>query len=229
MAFSGCIGLPASIGSGPSGMSPGMIRPSFPPQIGVNQYLDGVLQFTNWGPMPSGGDDSFVFYARPGADVEFYVDGTMTPVDGNTFKFETWGTRLQRVRQDVAIDPVRSSVPSMIARVPDRVHEGQTFQVEFERFMVYSSTTVQFHYRTVDGSAKAGEDYVAASGTATIGPDTRSITLPFETLQADDKRARSFDIVIESVTGATMQTPVVHVTIGDNDSMTGGRQQAVLR
>lgn len=53
-------------------------------------------------------------------------------------------------------------------------------------FNIHISQTAQvagsLRYSTVDGTARAGLDYVAASGTVTFPPDTQSFTIPVEIL-----------------------------------------------
>jgi hypothetical protein len=213
---------------GTLGVVPGMVQQApYPPTVTVNEYIDGAMV----GGPPAGYSEgvpyTYEFYAPPGATVEVYVEGSMSPTDGNTVPFAMWGGSLQDLREDTTFDVVQGSVENIIARVQGgAAKEGEDARIEVERLGAWPSTTLQFHYHTVDGTAKAGTHYVAASGTATIGPDQRSVIVPIHTLDdGDNSRSQSFDVVIDQVVGAEIHTPTLHVAIANEDSRTGGVSQ----
>ena len=74
---------------------------------------------------------------------------------------------------------------------------------------------VTVHYATSDGSAKAGADYSAASGTLTFPPGetAQDITIPV-VKQAGPAAARSFAVTLDSPSNATVADGTAIVKIG---------------
>ena len=65
-----------------------------------------------------------------------------------------------------------------------------------------TKTTVTVDYRTVDGTAKAGIDYVAASGTLTFAPGEKSKEFDVTVKDDDvDDDGETFEIRLENPTG----------------------------
>jgi len=82
-----------------------------------------------------------------------------------------------------------------------------------------SSGTVTVNYSTIDGSAIAGDDYTAASGTLTFNPGevTHSITVPI----IDDTVPEPTETLFLNLSGATNATISDTLSVGtiiDNDS-----------
>jgi DNA-binding beta-propeller fold protein YncE len=79
-----------------------------------------------------------------------------------------------------------------------------------------SASTVTVHYATKNGTAVAGTDYMAASGTLTLAAGTTSgsvtVTLLPVRLGAGGSN-KSFFLDLSSPTGATLSTPSVNGTI----------------
>jgi hypothetical protein len=95
-----------------------------------------------------------------------------------------------------------------------------TLTVTFQRVTgVASSVAVQ--YATSDGTAKAGQDYTAASGTLTFGAgeSVKTISIPILPDSLDEP-AETFTISLSNVTGgAALGTPATAtVTINDVDT-----------
>ena len=78
-----------------------------------------------------------------------------------------------------------------------------------------SASTVTVKYATRDGSAVAGTDYTAESGTLTFGPGqtVRSITVPI-TGRSGAAPSRSFGITLSSAVNAVIANATGAVTIG---------------
>ncbi|MCC8363857.1 M12 family metallo-peptidase [Lysobacter sp. A6] len=212
--------------TGTINVAAGMIRPLAEPQMAVHQYVNGEMRKSDhvWIPDPTTG--AFEFRAIPGATLEMYVEGTNLPVDGNTLPFATWSARIQDVRSDFTLNPTRSSVQSVLGR-PLPVAEGQDAVVEFERYVwPLPSTPITLTWHTVDGTAKAGAHYVAASGTVTIDPEELLDTIRIKTLEnTDNTPGRKFDVVVDSVVGGVMFQKALHVGIANDDGKTGGKGQ----
>jgi hypothetical protein len=82
-----------------------------------------------------------------------------------------------------------------------------------------ASQTVTVQYSTFNGSAVAGSDYNASSGTVTFpaGSTTQSIGVPVigDTLDEDDE---TFGVTLANPVNATIATPQAVGTIQDNDA-----------
>jgi uncharacterized repeat protein (TIGR01451 family) len=85
-----------------------------------------------------------------------------------------------------------------------------------------SDCTVSVNYTTADGTAVAGADYTATSGTLTFGPGvlSQSFTVPILD-DAISEPLEDFTVTLTNPTGgATLLAPTVEtVTIVDNDVM----------
>src|SRR5262245_61701440 len=79
-----------------------------------------------------------------------------------------------------------------------------------------STSPVTVQYATMDGTAVAGTDYVAASGTLTLAPGSTSgsvtVTLLPVTLGAGGSN-KTFSLSLSNPSGATLATPSVRGTI----------------
>jgi len=89
---------------------------------------------------------------------------------------------------------------------------------------------VTVNYATVDGTAKAGVDYVAKSGTLTFGPGVTAIDFTVSVLpNTRDDGDRSFTIELSSPTGgATLGTPSTATVLIHNDDFAGTVQWSVV-
>jgi peptidoglycan-N-acetylglucosamine deacetylase len=81
-----------------------------------------------------------------------------------------------------------------------------------------TSRSVSFRYRTVDGTATAGADYVAASGTLTfpVGQTSRRIAVRVKGDSLDEIR-EAFTVRLSRASGASLVDRVGRVRIVDND------------
>ncbi len=81
-----------------------------------------------------------------------------------------------------------------------------------------SSQAITVSYRTVDGTAKAKEDYMATSGTLTFQPGETSRTISVS-IKGDRKREadETFSVELSNAVGATIDDDVATVTILNDD------------
>ncbi|WP_162409287.1 cellulase family glycosylhydrolase [Acuticoccus sediminis] len=86
-----------------------------------------------------------------------------------------------------------------------------------------SSGTVLVDWMTADGTAIAGEDYVAANGTLVFAPGETSASLTVEvvadTVAEDDE---TFSILLANADGGILTNGEAIITIRDNDATGGG-------
>jgi hypothetical protein len=81
-----------------------------------------------------------------------------------------------------------------------------------------ATTTVD--YATADGTAIAGSDYTASSGTLTFGPSvtTQTFDVPITDDTADEPTPESFTVTLSSPSNAALGSPsTATVSINDND------------
>jgi hypothetical protein len=126
--------------------------------------------------------------------------------------------------KNVVFNPLLSGLPSLLAYGPEHVDEGEAFPVIVQLSDYAGTNGVSFRYRTVDGSAKAGTDYVAVSGTARIeaGEYYKFIDLQLPANDRKPEQPAYFDVVIDQISGATGATMTVRTWISDDDHRTGG-------
>ena len=99
-----------------------------------------------------------------------------------------------------------------------------SFPVRLDRA---AASTVTVEWETLDGSAKAGKDYVATSGTTTFRAGETRKTVAVKVL--DDTNAEGEEVMlllIKSATGAHMGARVATGTIKDNDASSASADQA---
>jgi hypothetical protein len=81
-----------------------------------------------------------------------------------------------------------------------------------------TTDSVSVNYATTDGTAAAGTDYTAASGTLTWLPndsDSKTITIPI-TNNGLSTGSRTFSVVLTGQTDGSLSSPNTAVTIQDN-------------
>ena len=112
------------------------------------------------------------------------------------------------------------SVPPSVGIVPGvNPLEGATATVEV-RLNKAATTAVTVDYATADDTALAGTDYTAASGTLTFAPGETVKTVTIATIDNDVVDGnRAFRLALSNVSGATLGTASVLVTVRDNDSV----------
>jgi hypothetical protein len=98
----------------------------------------------------------------------------------------------------------------------DEAGREAVFTVSLDR---PSTGVVTLDYATQDGSAQAGKDYAAASGSLAFAPGevSKTVRVPLreDTVQED---AESFGLALSGVAGATLSDGAATATIADNDS-----------
>jgi hypothetical protein len=160
-----------------------------------NQY---VIRGDSWDKdLPAGGSVSFGFIASPGGS-----QGTAAP----TNYVVTSGS------------PVPPKLPTLsVANTTVTAGTTGTTSAVFPvTLSAASSTPVTVHYATADGTAKAGTNYQATSGTLTFAPgQTRqAISVPVDPATRPGPDL-TFSVKLSSPGGATLGTPTATGTIHD--------------
>src|SRR5678816_3112270 len=81
------------------------------------------------------------------------------------------------------------------------------------------SSTVSVDFATSDGTAKAGSDYTAVSGTLTFGPGelSKNIIIPITEDRLFENGNETFTLTLSNPTVATITTSTSTITINDSD------------
>ena len=170
------------------------------------------------------------------------VSGTLTFAAGETVKtvrvqlvddFDTEAAEVFTMNLSTPSANATIARKSATATIIDNDAQSGTPQVSINDFVVDeaagtasfvitldrpSAGVVSLNYATQDGTALAGSDYVAASGTLTFAPGetakTVKVGLINDTLQ---EGAEAFSLALSGLIGATVLNPVGTAVIGAND------------
>ncbi|ORB29191.1 chitinase [Mycolicibacterium parafortuitum] len=141
------------------------------------------------------------------------TSGTNTPAGGFSSVFNDYGT----------VNPI-SGPPPAISIADQSVAEGNGTGSHF-MFVVTldkpSTQTVTVRYATSNGTATAGTDYVATSGTVTFAPGVTSQTVHVNVIGDTVAESReTFTVTLSNPTGATIADGTAIGTIVDDDGTT---------
>ncbi len=111
--------------------------------------------------------------------------------------------------------------PAALTVADARAEEGTDATLDFAVTLDRSSTgTVTVAYTTADGTATAGDDYTATSGTLTFAPDEISKTVSVPVLDDDhNEGSETLTLRLSSPSGATIADGEATGTITNSDHM----------
>jgi len=93
-----------------------------------------------------------------------------------------------------------------------------------------AATPVTVNYSTANGTATAGSDYTAASGTLTFAPGVTSLEVPVSILgDTVSELDETFLLNFAAASGAVIGTPSVTATITNDDAPPGGSAAVAMR
>jgi hypothetical protein len=147
--------------------------------------------------------------------VEGLETATLTAASGSGYTVGTPASASGTIADNDA------ATPSLSIQSPVSITEGRsgTTNATLTVTMPAASTqTVTVQYATSNGTATAGSDYVAKSGTLTFAPGTTSQTITIavngdRTAEANE----TFTVTLSNSTNATLGTAVATVTIVNDD------------
>ncbi|WP_420636883.1 Calx-beta domain-containing protein [Candidatus Palauibacter sp.] len=161
-------------------------------------------------------------------DIAGATDSIYTPIPadaGKTIKVRVTfadggGTRETRV--SAATDPVTAAISSQLSVADAEATEEDDTAMEFVVTLnPAASDTVTVDYATADGTATAGSDYTATSGTLTFaaGDTTKTISVPITDDTLDDD-GETFTLILGNASGADYGDAEATGTgtINDNDN-----------
>jgi photosystem II stability/assembly factor-like uncharacterized protein len=156
------------------------------------------------------------------AGVSYTIDVTFSPLSEGaksaTITFNTNDFTDSESAITLNIDGTATLLPvssSDISVVEDNRSGVAVFTISAP---VPSAQAITFDYATADGTALAGQDYTAASGSATIpaGQTSTTISIPINP-DSIDEADETFFLNLSNPTNATISTPQVQGTILDDD------------
>ena len=111
--------------------------------------------------------------------------------------------------------------PATLSVADARAHESDDGAIEFTISLDRAALrTITVAYATRDGSAKAGEDYTASSGTLTFSVGEDSKTVPVELLDdAKDESEETFELVLSNAANALIGDATATGTIENDDPL----------
>jgi hypothetical protein len=120
------------------------------------------------------------------------------------------------------LDDDRVAVLSVAAASGAEGDPGRPGTARFTlRLDVPTGTPVEVTYQVADGTALAGHDYVAVGGTLTLAPGATEQTIDVPILADLEPEGDEYFSLSVSSASATVATPSVTGTIGDDDGPTG--------
>ena len=122
----------------------------------------------------------------------------------------------KKTEKQVTPDPPSMSITSIALFEADAGTTNFTFKVNLSRA---TDQTVTVDFATVDGTAGAGSDYIAKTGTLTFKPQTTEgvidISVMTDTLKEPDE---TFSVVLSNAKNATIATGTGTATIRNDDT-----------
>ncbi len=128
-----------------------------------------------------------------------------------------------QVKTDLVQNIGLSRLPTLVVWNSPESNEGPAGSTSQGGAMIELSAPappggVRFRYATADGTATAGSDYTATSGTLELAPGEKSVFIPI-TWSGDDvvEGNEDFHLLISDVTGANLITPKWTMTLTEKD------------
>ena len=148
------------------------------------------------------------------------IDDTVDD-DGETFTVTLSDPRGVTIGRGVATGTIRNSEEPVEVSVADaEATEGEDRLMRFRLSLNRIAKDVTVHYATADGTATAGVDYVATSGSMVIrkGTINTEITVPILSDSVEDD-GETFTLTLRNVSGAEIADGEAVGTIRDGDSV----------
>ena len=159
-------------------------------------------------------------------DIAGATDSTYTPVPadaGKTVKVRVTFTDdggARETRVSAATDPVAVAISSQLSVADAEAAEEEDTALEFVVTLdPAASDAVTVDYATSDGTATAGEDYTATSGTLTFtaGDTTKMVSVPITDDTVDDG-GETFTLTLSNASGAALGDAEAAGTIRDTET-----------
>ena len=146
-------------------------------------------------------------------------------LEGGAIRAAGTGTPADLAHAGLGHDPAhkvdwRPSISVADARANEGPGATAAFEVSLSRAFTSAGHSVTVDYATSDGSAKAGEDYTATSGTLTFAAGERAKTVNVPILDdVVDEGEETFSLRLSNATGAHIADGEATGTIANNDPL----------
>ena len=187
---------------------------NFPGRLDYQMLKDQALQVTNGRPID-------VKRAAPGQNQRWTIKVRPWSVDDVTVTLAAGSVRTESGRALSSTTTARVLGPPRLSVADAEAREGQDAAVEFAVTLSRAaSAAVTVDYATADGTAIAGEDYTAASGTLTfaVGETRKTVTVPVLDDTHDEGR-ETFTLTLSDAQGAAIADGEATGTIVNTDTM----------
>ena len=163
---------------------------------------------------------SVLTFSRNGASTKLWAERTTTHPKGEVSQRTASGARA--VWRLVNANAPRAALTLSVndATVTEAAGAALTFDVSLNRAPVRDDGTVSVDWSTREGTATAGADYTADSGTLTFGTGEKTKTVRITVLDdAHDDDGETLELVLSNATGAGMNDSTATGTIHNADPM----------
>ena len=170
--------------------------------------------------LSSAAGGSVLTFSRNGAQTKLWAERTTTNPKGEVSQRTASGARA--VWRLVNANTPRAALTLSVAdaEVTEAAGAALTFDVSLNRAPVRDDGTVSVDWTTRDGTATAGADYSAASGTLTFGTGEKTKTVRITVLDdAHDDDGETLELVLSNPAGAGMNDSTATGTIHNADPM----------
>ena len=169
--------------------------------------------------MPSG-EGWVLTFSRNGAKTKLWAERTATTPKGEVSQRTAEGVRTVWRMADADAPLAALSLSVGDAQVTEAAGAKLAFEVSLNRAPVTSDATVSVSWTTRDGTATAGADYTAASGTLTFAVGESAKTVHVAVLDdAHDDDGETLELVLSNATGASIADGTGTGTIENADPM----------
>ena len=163
---------------------------------------------------------SVLTFSRNGAQTKLWAERTTTNPKGEVSQRTASGARAVWRLTNANAPRAALTLSVADAEATEAAGAALTFDVSLNRAPVRDDGTVSVDWATRDGTATAGADYSADSGTLTFGTGERAKTVRITVLDdAHDDDGETLELVLSNATGASIQDGTATGTIHNSDAM----------
>ena len=159
-------------------------------------------------------------FSRNGASTKLWADRASTNPRGDVSQRTPESARMVWRMADANAPLAALALSVGDAEANEAAGAELAFDVGLNRAPVASDATVSVSWATRDGTATAGADYTAASGTLTFGAGERVKTVRVSVLDdSHDEGSETLVLALSSASGATLDDAEATGTISNTDAM----------
>ena len=163
---------------------------------------------------------SVLTFSSNGTATKLWAERTTTNPKGEVSQRTASGARAVWRMTDANVPRPALTLSVADAEVTEAAGAQLSFEIRLNRAPVRADGTVSVDWTTRDGTATAGADYSADSGTLTFATGERTKTVRITVLDdAHDDDGETLDLVLSNATGASMNDSTATGTIHNADPL----------